>query len=147
MAYKGSIDPNVERVADLLRALMTALVKGKTRLALWILDEFDFSQVAATQSATQIIGSASPFPKSGSQLAGTGYLISVEPNSVDELVEVLTGEDHLDCCIMHLEIEMEGNIAVAAYDHFSCLFFNEPIGQAFLEDLKQQTIINDYKSS
>ena len=144
MAYKGFIEPNVERIADLLRALMIILAKRKTRLALWILDEFDFSQIAATQSATQIIGSASPFPKSGSNLAGTGYLISVESNSVDELVDVLTGEDHLDACIMHLEIEVEGNIAVASYDHFSCLFFNEPIEQVFLEELKQQTIINDY---
>lgn len=139
MAYKGFITPNINRIEDLIRTMLTSLARYQTRLALWLIDEFDFSQFSATA-----IGGDSPFLQSGSKLAGFGYLMAVESDTVNDLIQVLVSEDQLDCYIMHLEIEVESNVAIASYDTFSCIFFNAPIELAALEKLKQQTIIDDY---
>lgn len=140
MPYQGFIEPNAERLGDFIGAIVTVLAGDQARLALWLIEAFNFNRF----SATPIAGTASPFPSSGSKLAGFGYLIPIESNAVEALVAALTREDQLDCCIMHLEIEVAGNIAIAAYDTFSCVFFNAPITLVFLEDLKQQAIIDSY---
>ncbi|MGD1951780.1 MAG: hypothetical protein ACFB14_19365 [Leptolyngbyaceae cyanobacterium] len=68
----------------------------------------------------------------------------IKHNATDTLVKVLTDEEQLDCNIMHLEIAVEEKVAIAAYDTFSCVFFNPPIALDFLADLKQQGIIDKY---
>ncbi|MBE9067026.1 hypothetical protein IQ260_10195 [Leptolyngbya cf. ectocarpi LEGE 11479] len=141
MPYQGFIEPNAERLDDFIRAVVTVLAREQARLALWLIEEFTFNHRLA---ATTIIGTASPFPSSGSKLAGVGYLMPIQSDTVAALVAVLICEDQLDCYIMHLEIEVAGNIAIAAYDTFSCVFFNAPITLAFLEDLRQQAIIDNY---
>ncbi|MGD1853797.1 MAG: hypothetical protein ACFB2W_06045 [Leptolyngbyaceae cyanobacterium] len=140
MSYTGFLDPNIDRLDDFIRSITTTFASHRIRLALWLIEEFDFSQF----SATPIHRSASPFSGSNSQLAGVGYLLTVEANMVDALIEVLTAEEHLDCNIMHLELEVAGKVAIAAYDTFSCAFFNPPITTTFLETLKHQDIISDY---
>ncbi|MEM6252146.1 MAG: hypothetical protein AAF821_04410 [Cyanobacteria bacterium P01_D01_bin.156] len=140
MAYQGFIDIYADCIGDLLRAITVGFANEPIRLALWLVDEYDLSQL----SAVQLKLSASPFAGSNSQLAGTGYLLSVERSSVESLVNVLTDEEQLDCNIMHLELEIGDKVAIATYDTFNCAAFNDPITTTFLETLKQQDIINDY---
>ena len=138
MAYQGFIDPNFEHLEEFIQAIFTNVAGEQTRLALWLIEEFDFSQF----SATQITGAKSPF--GSSQLAGFGYLMPLEGNKVDALTTVITDEEQLDCNIMHLEIEMAGKVAIASYDTFSCVLFDDPITLEFLADLKQHAIIKTY---
>ena len=138
MAYQGFIDSNFECLKEFIQAIFANVASAQTRLALWLIEEFDFSQF----SVTPINGSNSPF--GSSQLAGFGYLIPLEHDTVDALTTVLTDEEQLDCNIMHLEIEVSGKIAIASYDTFSCVFFNKPITLALLADLKQRAIIENY---
>ena len=137
MAYQGFIEPSFEHLEEFIRAVFTSVAGEQTRLALWLIEEFDFSQFSAVR-----LGSNSPF--GSSQLAGFGYLMPIEHNAMDALVKVLTDEEQLDCNIMHLEIAVTGKVAIAAYDTFNCIFFNPPITLDFLADLKQQAIIDKY---
>ncbi|MEM1250876.1 MAG: hypothetical protein AAGI69_00490 [Cyanobacteria bacterium P01_H01_bin.21] len=137
MAYQGFIDPSFEHLEEFIRAILTNVASAQTRLALWLIEEFDFSQFSAVR-----LGSNSPF--GSSQLAGFGYLMPIERNAMDALAKVLTDEEQLDCNIMHLEIAVAGKVAIAAYDTFNCVFFNPPITLDFLADLKRQGIIDKY---
>ncbi len=134
MPYNGFIEANHDRLDDFISSIVTCFANQQTRLALWLYEEFEFGQLLVTQ----LNGADSPFA-SGSQLAGYGYLITVESNTVDALVDVL-----LDCWMTHLEMEVDGNVALEAYDSFEHVFFRAPITVTFLESLKQQAIINNY---
>ncbi|MDA0267741.1 MAG: hypothetical protein O2890_13075 [Cyanobacteria bacterium] len=142
MNHKGYIEANFDNLEALLTAVIRQLDSPKTRLALWLIEAFDFSPVESIP-----IGRESPLVNSNSQLAGFGQLFNFSAVNPEQLSIMLTAEDHLACEIMHLEIEAQGSVQFAAYDNFGYVSFGDGISLHWLQTLKAQGIIADYQLS
>ena len=138
MNAKGEIEANFDALDELFRAVLKSISNKQIQLAIWTLESFDLGSLDA-----RIIGAASPFASSSSKLAGDGLLISLQPNQVDELIEVFC--DRLTYEILHLEIEVEGDVQFAVYDHFCYILFGDQISLALLEEIKSRGVICSYE--
>lgn len=143
MNYQGSIKLNYQNdyaFKQLFKAVLNRLANHQTKLAIWLISEIDLSLLN-----TQRIGVQSPFKESNSELDGLGFVIEVEPSTVENIIQVLAVEDYLRYEILHLEIKAYGSIQFSAYDHFEHVFFGNEIDLKLLEDLKIHEIIDDYQ--
>lgn len=136
MNSKGLIDPNFDALDELFRAVLSNVSSKQARLAIWTIEAFDLSQFDY-----QPIGAESPFLHSSSILAGSGFLLSLQSSS-NELIDVLC--DRLTYEILHLEIEVEGDVQFAAYDHFGYVVFGNEFPLPLLETLKTRGVIYSY---
>ncbi|NJN23073.1 MAG: hypothetical protein HC812_20240 [Leptolyngbya sp. RL_3_1] len=140
MAHQGYIDANVDRLDELLRAVVSGLDSPQTRLALWLIEAFDFAPLPAWP-----IGRQSPLMGSTSELAGFGQQIDFSAIDTATLIMMLTAEEHLDCQIMHLEIEVQGSVQFAAYDYFESIAFGTAFSLDWLDALKADGVIWGYQ--
>ncbi|NER85358.1 MAG: hypothetical protein F6K42_38855 [Leptolyngbya sp. SIO1D8] len=140
MDSQGFIEPNDDQLGVLLATLLRRLANDQTRLALWLMEECDLAPIPY-----QSIGAKSPLVGSTSELAGVGILIQLNTVDLEELIAVLTMEARLECEILHLEIEFQGAVQLAAYDHFGHVFFGQGIPLDLLETLKHRQVIEDYQ--
>ena len=138
MKAKGYIDPNLDELPALFDAIARELASDQTRLSLWLVESFDLSPLNV-----QPIGAQSPFGDSNSELAGDGFLLPLHPTNLDACIDVLA--DRADYEILHLEIEVDGSVQFAAYDHFCYAPFCDRIPLALLEDLKAREVIWSYE--
>ncbi|ERT06085.1 hypothetical protein M595_3961 [Lyngbya aestuarii BL J] len=144
MNYQGSIElnhNNDDALEELFNAVIIELLSDQTNLAIWLMNEIDFSLFN-----TQKIGAESPFKGSNSVLAGSGLLIKVEPNTINELIQTFS-TGYLTSEVLHLEIEVEHSVQFEAYDHFECIFFGNKISLELLNDLKSRGVIDHYEIS
>ncbi|CAD5963189.1 hypothetical protein PCC9214_03323 [Planktothrix tepida] len=140
MSLKGEIQANHDALEDLFEAVVMTLAGESSQLAVWVLDDqLNFSQMKA-----QRIGASSPFSESNSILAGSGLLIKLTMENVQKLLPLFRENDYLGYQILHLQIESQGSVQFAAYDHFYVVFFGDLISLEMLERLKQRDIIQDY---
>ncbi|WP_204139523.1 hypothetical protein [Halomicronema sp. CCY15110] len=140
--FIGSMEVNLDDCTSLFQAVLNEFPSDQTRLAIWVIAECDLSSINF-----QYIGEKSPFPGSDSVLAGTGLLIELKSEKTDQLIEVLTIPERLEYEILHIQIECQGTVHFASYDHFSHVFFGEAISLAMLEDLKTRGIVCSYQLS
>jgi hypothetical protein len=140
MPHQGFIAANFDRLDELLGAVISSLDSPQTRLALWLIEAFDFAPLPA-----RLIGRRSPLAGSHSELAGYGQLLDFSAIDTAALVTQLTAEEHLDCHIMHLEIEAQGSVQFAAYDHFESIAFGAALPLDWLDALKADGVIWDYQ--
>ncbi len=141
MNYKGFITVNNQNefaLEELFDAVMRELLTEQTNLAIWLIDEINFSFFNA-----QKIGAESPFKESNSVLAGSGLLMKVEANTMDELIQTFS-TDCLSFEVLHLQIEAEHSVQFEAYDHFECIVFRNKISLELLENLKSRGVIDSY---
>ena len=138
--FIGSIEVNLDHCESLFQAILNEFSGDQARLAIWLIAEFDLSPINF-----QYIGEKSPFPGSDSVLAGTGLLIELEPEKADQVIEVLTISERLEYEILHIQIEYQGIVQFASYDHFSHIFFGAAVSLAMLEDLKTRGIVCSYQ--
>jgi hypothetical protein len=142
MKCKGFIQVNYQNelaFEELFNAVIIELLSDQTNLAIWLMNEIDFSFFNA-----QKIGAESPFKGSNSVLAGEGLLIKVEPNTIDELIQTFS-TGYLTSEVLHLQIEADHSLQFEAYDHFECIFFGNKISLELLENLKSRGVIDHYE--
>lgn len=140
MSLKGEIQANHDMLEDLFEAVVMTLAGESSQLAVWVLDDqLNFSQMKARR-----IGASSPFSESKSILAGSGLLMKLTRENVQNILPLFRENDYLGYQILHLQIESQGSLQFAAYDHFCVVFFGEQISLEMLERLKQRDIIQDY---
>ncbi len=142
MNYQGYIElnhNNDDAFEELFKAVIIELLSDQTNLAIWLMNEIDFSLFN-----TQKIGAESPFKDSNSILAGSGLLIKVEPNTINELIQTFS-TGYLTSEVLHLQIEAEHSVQFEAYDHFECIFFGNKISLELLNDLKIRGVIDHYE--
>ncbi|MGQ4647013.1 hypothetical protein [Lyngbya aestuarii] len=143
MNSKGTIEPNYDALEELFEAVVSKLAGDKTQLAVWLIqNNIDFSLIEP-----QLIGSQSPFPGSNSILAGSSLLIKLKLSNMEKVIQLLAANGRLTFEVLHLEIESNGSVQFAAYDHFSHVFFGDDISLKMLENLKSREIIYDYQKS
>jgi hypothetical protein len=140
MQTSGYIEARMDCLPALLTAVIDQFASPQTRLALWLIEPFDFAPIQA-----QPLGAASPLIGSSSELAGLGQLIDFKAVDTPALIAALTAEEALDCQIMHLELEALGSVQFAAYDNFSAIFFGDAVPLDWLDTLKARAIIVDYQ--
>jgi hypothetical protein len=138
--FIGSIEVNLNDCSSLFQAILNEFSGDQTRLAIWLVTEFDLSPINF-----QYIGEKSPFSGSDGVLAGTGVLIELEPEKADQLIEVLTISERLEYEILHIQIECQGMVQFASYDRFSHIFFGNAVSLAMLEDLKTRGVVYSYQ--
>jgi hypothetical protein len=138
MNSKGSIEPNFDALDELFRAVINEFSNKQTYLAIWTVETFDLSQFDS-----QLIGAESPFPSKSSRLAGDGLLLPLQSLKGTELLDVLC--DRLTYEILHIEIEVEGEVQFSAYDHFVHVMFGNGISIALLQDLQTRGVISSYE--
>ncbi|MEL7034299.1 MAG: hypothetical protein AAFO04_01570 [Cyanobacteria bacterium J06592_8] len=121
MNFKGAIvlnDSHEFGVPELFKAILNQFTENPIKLAMWLIEDIDLSQLNP-----QLIQANSPFKESDSILAGSGVLISIEPQNLEKVIQLLTTEDYLYHEILHLEVEVNGLVQFAAYDHFEAILF------------------------
>lgn len=140
MDSKGIIYANLDRLNELFREIIIRFSQGQSRLAIWVMNELELLPLSF-----QNIGAESPFPESKSVLAGTGFLIDIRSETATQLIEILTTEDRLEYEIIHLQIEYEGRVQLAAYDRFEHILFGDAFSLDLLETLKTDGVIGGYE--
>ncbi|MDY7022550.1 MAG: hypothetical protein SWJ54_14545 [Cyanobacteriota bacterium] len=143
MNFKGSIilnDSHESGVPELLKAILNQLTGNPIKLAIWLIEDIDLFKLNP-----QVIQTNSPFEGSDSILAGSGVLISIEPQNLENVIHLLTTKDYLYHEILHLEIEVNGLVQFVAYDHFEAILFGEDVSLNLLEHLKSREVINRYE--
>lgn len=141
MSFRGEIQANHDALEQLFEAVVMALVGESSQLAVWLLDhDLDFSEIEP-----QFIGASSPFLESNSILAGLGLLIPLTAEKIKKIIPLFTENGHLGFEVLHLQIESQGTLQFAAYDHFCPVFFGDQISIEMLETLKQNQVIQDYQ--
>ncbi|MEW6496060.1 MAG: hypothetical protein AB1589_26605 [Cyanobacteriota bacterium] len=144
MSFKGEIQPNDannDAFEELFEAVVNWLAGDKTQLAVWLIqDDIDFSLIEP-----QPIGAQSPFPESDSVLAGSGLLIKLNLRNVENVIQLFTANGRLKFEILHIQIESNGSVQFATYDHFGYVLFGDEISIKMLETLKSRDVIDSYK--
>jgi len=139
MAIQGSINPNWDHLDELFSAIVLEFANEQSKLAVWLIDSLDLSSIPA-----QSIGAESPFSESSSVLAGSGWLIELNPETIGKVIENLATNDHLNYEILHFEFEVNHMIQFASYDHSGYVKFGDGISLDVLENLKAQQVIDGY---
>lgn len=144
MSFKGELqinDANEDAFEKLFEAIVNRLAGDQSKLAIWLTrNDIDFSLIKP-----QLIGARSPFTGSDSILAGDGLLIKLDLINVENVIQVLTANGRLSFEIIHIQIESNGSVQFAAYDHFGYICFGDEIPIKMLEDLKSLNVIDSYK--
>ncbi len=126
---------NPDRVADFVDLLLPKLAGAESKMALWF-----YAPLALPLAATTI-GSASPFLGSSGILAGHGYLVDLSPQAAQTLSAFLANDMEALSALLHLEVEVSGQLQFCAYDHFAVLILGDALTQPWLAGLAEQKIV------
>jgi hypothetical protein len=129
------VNVNSDRRVDFLTALLEKLADAEARAALW------FYQPVALPVSAESIGGISPFPDSGSVLAGEGYLVHLTRRNAKSLVAFLANDLAALSALLHLEVECAGQLKFRSYDSFEIILLSPTIDSQWLSTLAMRGII------
>lgn len=135
------LDADPDRGDELLEAALIAFGVARSsaapmRVAVWLFQ----TPHGVPPQAKRIAGGPSPIKGSESELAGHGLLFDVDSASVAGLLEFVQAND-----VMHLEIECDQQIQLAAYDAFEQVFVWDKFTLKLMTQLKHSGVIAGYE--
>jgi hypothetical protein len=139
MGYQGEIEVPFEQRLAFFSLIVRHVAPYKARIAFWWVAE---SSVPVWPLATKVIGPESPFPESGSILAGSGRLLRITPHNAEAFLSLFKPDMLRD--LIHVEVESRGRIQFAAYDFFEHVLFSNDIDTSLLETARAQGLIREY---
>jgi hypothetical protein len=79
--------------------------------------------------------------------ASSTVIIPLNAETISQILPDLLNRIGLRKNVLHIEIEKEGKLLFAAYDQFDedCVWISEVVGIEFLESLKRDGVITEYK--
>ena len=129
------ITVNPDRHIEFLDAILHKLAGPQSRAAFWF-----YRPVTLPLTAESLSG-PSPFPTSGSTLAGHGYLLPLTMQNAGTLTSFLSGDMDALSALIHLEVEKQGQLQFQAYDSFSVNLPGPDLDDRWLSALAERGII------
>jgi hypothetical protein len=130
------LDADPDRGDELLEAALIAFGAAPIRVAVWLFQ----TPRGVPPQVERIAAGPSPIKGSESELAGHGFLFRVDAASSAGLLEFVQAND-----VMHLEVECERQIQLAAYDAFEQVFVWDKFTPQLMTQLKHSGVIAGYE--
>lgn len=131
-----TITVNPDRSVEFLAALLPKLAGPQSRVAFW------FYQPVTLPLTAEPLSGPSPFPASGSSLAGHGYLLPLTNQNAATLSIFFAADRDALSALIHLEVEKQGRLQFRSYDSFSVILPGPDLDDRWLRALAEREIVD-----
>lgn len=130
------LDADPDRGDELLEAALNAFSAASMRVAVWLFQ----TPHGVPSGAERIAAGPSPIKGSESELTGHGLLFTIDAAAIAGLLEFVQAND-----VMHVEVECDQQIQLAAYDAFEQVFVWDKFTPQLMTQLKHSGVIAGYE--